>query len=66
MVLLEFSISPMGTGASVSPYVARSLDIIDLPARGIHGNSHFPMMDDNSDAVAALVQDWIESKGLMK
>ena len=43
-----------------------SLDIIDLPARGIHGNSHFPMMDDNSDAVAALVQDWIESKGLMK
>lgn len=43
-----------------------SLDIIDLPASGIHGNSHFPMMDDNSDAVAALVQDWIASKGLMR
>ncbi|MBI08788.1 MAG: esterase [Rhodospirillaceae bacterium] len=43
-----------------------SLDIIDLPALGIRGNSHFPMMDDNSDTVAALVQEWIESKGLMR
>lgn len=34
-------------------------DIIDLPAKGIAGNSHFPMMDRNSDAVAALVQDWL-------
>lgn len=42
------------------------LDIIDLPDRGIHGNSHFPMMDRNSDAVAALVQDWIAEKGLMR
>ncbi len=29
MVLLEFSMSPMSQGESVSPYVARSLDIID-------------------------------------
>lgn len=29
MVLLEFSISPLGEGESVSRYVARSLDIID-------------------------------------
>lgn len=29
MVLLEFSMSPMDKGASLSPYVARSLDIID-------------------------------------
>ena len=29
MVLLEFSMSPMNKGESVSPYVARSLDIID-------------------------------------
>ena len=33
--------------------------VLDLPARGIRGNSHFPMMDDNSDAVAALVLDWL-------
>ena len=29
MILLEFSMSPMDKGESVSPYVARSLDIID-------------------------------------
>ena len=29
MVLLEFSMSPMNRGESVSAYVARSLDIID-------------------------------------
>jgi uncharacterized protein (TIGR00106 family) len=36
MVLLEFSMSPMSQGESVSKYVARSLDIIDrsgLPYR---------------------------------
>lgn len=29
MVLLEFSMSPLGQGESVSKYVSRSLDIID-------------------------------------
>jgi uncharacterized protein (TIGR00106 family) len=29
MVLLEFSMSPLGKGESVGKYVARSLDIID-------------------------------------
>jgi len=29
MVLLEFSMSPLDKGDSLSPYVARSLDIID-------------------------------------
>ena len=29
MVLLEFSMSPMGKGESVSPYIARSLEIIE-------------------------------------
>lgn len=29
MVLLEFAMWPLGQGESVSPYVARSLDIID-------------------------------------
>lgn len=29
MILLEFSIFPIGKGESVGPYVARSLDIID-------------------------------------
>ena len=29
MILLEFSMSPFAKGESLSPYVARSLDIID-------------------------------------
>jgi len=29
MILLEFSMSPLGKGESVSKYVSRSLDIID-------------------------------------
>jgi uncharacterized protein YqgV (UPF0045/DUF77 family) len=29
MILLEFSMSPLGKGESVGPYVAKSLEIID-------------------------------------
>ena len=41
-------------------------DVLDLPARGIRGNSHFPMMDRNNAEVAALVQDWMGGQGLMR
>ncbi|MGX9963661.1 esterase [Roseomonas sp. F4] len=41
-----------------------SVDVVDLPERGIRGNSHMIMMDRNSDTVAQLVQDWLASKGL--
>jgi hypothetical protein len=34
-------------------------DLLNLPALGIQGNSHMPMMDRNSDAVAALIQTWL-------
>ncbi len=40
-----------------------SVDIIDLPERGIRGNSHMIMMDKNSDVVAGVVQDWLVAKG---
>jgi hypothetical protein len=40
------------------------VDVVDLPAAGIRGNSHMIMMDRNSDAVAALVQDWLAGRGL--
>ncbi|MCB1357594.1 MAG: alpha/beta fold hydrolase [Maritimibacter sp.] len=35
------------------------VDVFDLPQMGIHGNSHMPMMDDNSAEIAALVLTWI-------
>lgn len=40
------------------------VDVVDLPAGGIHGNSHMIQMDRNSDVVAGLVQDWLVARGL--
>lgn len=36
-------------------------DVLDLPAAGIRGNSHNPMMDRNSDQVAEQVLAWLAS-----
>jgi diaminopropionate ammonia-lyase len=41
-----------------------SSDWIDLPERGIHGNSHMIMMDDNSAEVAALICQWLTEHDL--
>ncbi len=41
-------------------------DKIDLPAQGISGNSHMLMMDRNSDQIAALIQNWLVQRGLVK
>jgi pimeloyl-ACP methyl ester carboxylesterase len=37
---------------------------IELPSLGILGNSHALMADDNSDAVAGIVLDWLRQRGL--
>jgi pimeloyl-ACP methyl ester carboxylesterase len=39
---------------------------IDLPKAGLKGNSHMLMMDQNSDLIAGLIQDWMTKKVLMK
>jgi hypothetical protein len=36
------------------------VDVLDLPAVGLRGNSHLLMADTNSDTVAALIREWIE------
>ncbi len=41
-------------------------DLIMLPQQGIRGNSHMLMMDRNSDQVAALIQQWLMERGLVK
>lgn len=38
---------------------------IELPAIGVHGNSHALMADDNSDAVAGIVLDWLRERSLV-
>lgn len=37
------------------------VQIVDLPSENIAGNSHFPMMDANSDAIYARVARWLDS-----
>ncbi|GGC37310.1 esterase [Siccirubricoccus deserti] len=43
-----------------------TVDVVDLPERGIRGNSHMVMMDRNGDQVAAMIQDWLTAKGLWR
>lgn len=33
--------------------------LLDLPAKGINGNTHFPMCDRNSDAIANIILRWL-------
>lgn len=42
------------------------VDWLDLPDAGVRGNTHLMMMDRNSRDVAAAVQDWMTSRGLME
>jgi pimeloyl-ACP methyl ester carboxylesterase len=43
-----------------------SVEVVNLPAVGIKGNSHMIMLDKNNLAVAQLIQDWLAKKGLTK
>ena len=40
-------------------------DVIDLPQRGLIGNSHLMMMESNNEAIATLIQDWLRERGLV-
>ena len=41
-----------------------SVDVLDLPAEGVRGNSHMLMMDRNSNEIAERIQHWLERKSL--
>lgn len=55
----------------VADYLQRQRDAggvaeeIDLPARGISGNSHFLMMDRNAAMLAEIVWEWLERINLL-
>jgi pimeloyl-ACP methyl ester carboxylesterase len=48
--------------------IAAGCDVtwIDLPTRGVFGNSHALMADDNSDDIAAMVLEWLVARGLLQ
>ena len=43
-----------------------SVDVVNLPDRGIPGNSHMMMMDRNNADVARVAQEWLAGKGLWR
>ncbi|HEU4683724.1 MAG TPA: MTH1187 family thiamine-binding protein [Nitrospira sp.] len=56
MVLLEFSMSPLGKGESVGKYVARSLDIIDKSGVAYRLNPMGTVLEGDWDEVMDVVK----------
>lgn len=60
MVLLEFSMSPLGKGESVSEYVSRSLDIIDKSGVEYRLNPMGTVLEGEWDEVFGVVKQCYE------
>lgn len=60
MVLLEFSMSPLGKGESVGKYVARSLDIIDKSGIAYRLNPMGTVLEGEWDEVLGVVRKCYE------
>ena len=56
MLLLEFSMSPLGKGESVGPYVARSLEIIDRSGIDYRVHAMGTILEGDWDEVFAVVR----------
>jgi uncharacterized protein (TIGR00106 family) len=57
MVLLEFSMSPLGKGESVGQYVARSLEIIDKSGVDYRLNPMGTVLEGEWDTVFGVVKN---------
>ena len=60
MVLLEFSMSPFDKGESLSPYVARIINIIDKSGVNYKLTSMGTILEGEYDEVMAVVGDCFE------
>jgi len=61
MVLLEFSMSPLGKGESVGQYVARSLDIIDKSGLDYRLHAMGTVIEGDWDEVLGVVKECFEA-----
>ncbi|WP_262023437.1 MTH1187 family thiamine-binding protein [Blastopirellula sp. J2-11] len=61
MVLLEFSMSPLNQGDSVSQYVARSLDIIDKSGLEYRLHAMGTIIEGEIDEVLAVLKACLEA-----
>ena len=57
MVLLEFSMSPLGKGESVGKYVARSLEIVDKSGVDYRLNPMGTVLEDEWEEVFGVVHE---------
>ncbi|TWT29447.1 MTH1187 family thiamine-binding protein [Blastopirellula retiformator] len=61
MVLLEFSMSPLNKGDSVSQYVARSIDIIDRSGLDYRLHAMGTIIEGEIDEVLAVLKACLEA-----
>ena len=61
MVLLEFSMSPLGLGESVSPYVARSLEIVEQSGLDYRLHAMGTIVEGEIDQVLAVVKQCFDA-----
>ncbi|QDT48138.1 MULTISPECIES: MTH1187 family thiamine-binding protein [Symmachiella] len=61
MVLLEFSMTPLGKGESVSPYVARSVEIISQSGLDYRLHAMGTVIEGEWDEVMAVVTKCYEA-----
>ncbi len=61
MVLLEFSITPLGQGESVSPYVARCVDLIDSSGLDYQLHAMGTIVEGELHDVLALLERCVEA-----
>lgn len=61
MVLLEFSMSPLGEGESVSPYVARSLEIIEASGLDYRLHAMGTIVEGELDEVLEVMRRCLEA-----
>jgi uncharacterized protein (TIGR00106 family) len=61
MVILEFSVTPLGVGESVSGYVARCLEIVEKSGLDYQLHAMGTLVEGELDAVLAVLKQCIEA-----
>lgn len=61
MILLEFSLVPIGKGESVSPYVARCLDVIDNSGLDYRLHAMGTIVEGEVDQVLEVLRKCLEA-----
>ncbi len=56
-MLAEFSVVPIGKGISISPYVAKALDIVDRSGLDYRVNPMGTVVEGDWDKILALIKD---------